>query len=901
MSVRKDALLILLSFSLLLFYPVIAGATWQSSSDVHALLELSSALVAVTAGVMVLLHFLTTGRWFFLFVSIGLVQIGGEEFIHALFAFDRLWIDPPAQIRWAISTTWLTGRATLLIFFAIAYFFGKGEVAAERRVRYACIFNAIGFVCSVLIALSIFHSAGLSSVVRIGSSSKQLLELFLGFSFFCIFLLYCRLYFRRLSRSPLLLSIVLCAAFQVLVHLFVFDAQVFYDAHWDAAHLLKLLGYFFPIFGVWGETIKIHQMAKAQLVELQKEMSERQQAEARLRISEERLHLATEAAHLGIWDWDVLSNELVWDDAMYQLYGIPREQFTGTIDCWAQSLAPEDRERTMADVAAALNGERSYSTEFRVIWADGSVHVIAGIGNAIRSESGQALRMVGINFDVTERKRTEQELQQHRAHLEELVAQRTSALQQALRQAEAANQAKSMFLANMSHELRTPMNAILGYSDLMQRDSTLQGVQRDYLAIVNKSGAHLLNLINDVLDMAKIESGQMQLALSAFDLANMVEDVARMLRGRAEEKGLQLQVELAADLPRWISADERKLRQILVNLIGNAIKNTTVGAISVRLSAQPQDGLIRLMLDVQDSGSGIAQSDLAAIFEPFVQGGRQASRSGTGLGLPITREFVQLMGGTITVESTVGQGSVFHVEVNVEAAVAGAPVTPGELQRGTVHLAAGQRAWRILVADDQPENRNLLDLLLRQAGFQVEQAENGAQAVERFQSWQPDFIWMDWRMPVMDGIEAMRQIRELPGGRQVKIAAVSASTFQEQRADLIAAGMDDYVRKPYRADEIFDCMARLLGLEYDYSAVESPATTLEPGELKERLAQLPAELCQALAQALEILESERIEAAIIRVSEVDALLAQHLQRLAEQLDYASMLDALSCIKQGYGA
>lgn len=899
MSARtKDILFILLCFSPLLLYPSVAASAWRSSSDVHAVLELASSLVAMTAGVMVLLHFFTAGRLFFLFVSVGFVQIGGEELIHAMFGFDRMWVDAPPQLRWAISTTWLTGRATLLMFFVIAYVFGQGEVASAKRISYAAICNLIGFATASILALNIFHTSGLSALVAIGSNSKRLLELSLGLAYLIVFALYCRLYFKGASRSPLLLSVVACVIFQVLVHLFVFNCGTFYDAHWDAAHLLKLLGYFFPIFGVWGETMNIHAVAKAQLLELQAEVAERQQVEGRLRVSEERLHLATEAAQLGIWDWDVVSNELVWDDAMYRIYGISREQFGGAYQAWAQCLEPEDMAQAAADIDAALKGERPFKPEFRVRWPDGSVHMIAGFGTTIRAENGQPLRMVGINFDITERKRSEQELERYRSHLEELVAERTRALAQAVQQAEAANQAKSTFLANMSHELRTPMNAILGYSDLLQRDATLSAAQRDYTSTIHRSGGHLLNLINDVLDMAKIESGHMQLDNDSFELADMLDDVLRMLRGRADEKGLQLRLEMANDLPRWINADERKLRQILLNLIGNAIKHTDAGSVSVHLRGRAAGPWLRLLIDVEDSGAGIASADLAAIFEPFVQSGKQAHRSGTGLGLAISQSFAHAMGGNISVDSTLGQGSVFHLEINVTATSQAAAAADAAVASSGVRLAAGQGEWRILVVDDHPDNRNLLKLLLEQAGFQVATAENGAVAVARFQAWQPHFIWMDWRMPVMDGIEAMRQIRLLPGGKAVKIVAVSASTFKEQQAELLREGMDGFVRKPYWPSELFACMADLLDLRYDnLPPLAAPQPLPGPLALDGRLSRLAPDLRYALHNALEMLDADVIAAAIARITEIDAALGQQLTQLAARFDYAPMIDALSRCNQ----
>lgn len=469
----------------------------------------------------------------------------------------------------------------------------------------------------------------------------------------------------------------------------------------------------------------------------------------------------------------------------------------------------------------------------------------------------------------------------------DLVAQ---ALTKARDEAESANRAKSVFLASMSHELRTPLNAILGFSSLMRRDEQLRPEQRTNLDIINRSGEHLLTLINDILEVSKIEAGKTQLNITPFDLGNMVREVTDMMELRAREKGLQLLLDQSSEFPRYIMGDEARLRQILINLLGNAVKFTRDGGVTLRLGTK-QNTTTHLIIEIEDSGPGISAEDQLHLFQPFMQFGKQAGdNKGTGLGLSITRQFVQLMGGSINVESNAGKGSLFRVDLPLNEVKEANLPTPQETARGEViGLEFGQPAYRILIVEDQLENQLLLTQLMQRIGFEVKLAEDGRQGVQLFKSWQPDLIFMDRRMPVMDGIEATRAIRQLPGGKRVKIVAVTASAFTEQRDETLAAGMDGFVRKPYRFNEIYDSLARHLGVHYRYARVQEETAVALTAEM---LTVLPQALRNELKTALESLESRHINKVLDKIASCDAVLYDALLLLVENYDYPAILKQL---------
>jgi signal transduction histidine kinase/FixJ family two-component response regulator len=459
-------------------------------------------------------------------------------------------------------------------------------------------------------------------------------------------------------------------------------------------------------------------------------------------------------------------------------------------------------------------------------------------------------------------------------NLTQAVKERTEQLEKARAKAEEADRAKSRFLSHMSHELRTPLNVILGFTQLLTRGGSLNPQQQGYLETIDRSGEHLLTLINDVLEMSKIEAGKTELHEDNFAFLGMLDWLKEMLRLKAETKGLQLIFALAPDLPFYIRTDENKLRQVLINLLGNAIKFTTQGKITLRVllkEAGGRDGAEQAIIHfaVEDTGAGIASEELTGLFEAFVQTetGRQ-SQEGTGLGLPISQEFVRLMGGEIAVSSQLGIGTVFQFDLPISL------VTTNEMQtqiysQQVIGLAEGQANYRILVVEDKRESRQLVVELLTSVGFEVREASNGQEAIELWRNWSPHLLLMDLRMPVMDGDLAAREIKASANNPPV-IIALTGSVFEEDRALALAAGCDDFVRKPMRAEIIFDKIAKHLDVRYFYAAPpelvdEEISFSASTEIMKEVLATMPRDWVDRLHQAATKVNGKEIMGLIAEI------------------------------------
>jgi PAS domain S-box-containing protein len=502
-----------------------------------------------------------------------------------------------------------------------------------------------------------------------------------------------------------------------------------------------------------------------------------------------------------------------------------------------------------------------------------------------------------VSEDITDRKRVE------------------VALREAKTAAESANRTKSKFLANMSHELRTPLNIILGFTQLLLRGRILTTQQQEYLDTIIRSGEHLLGLINDVLEMSKIEAGRASFNETSFDLYRQLNTLNEMWKPKATAKGLQLTVERQADVPQYISTDESKLRQVLMNLLSNAIKFTEAGRVSLRVSKSevgiqghkgPKNSTHsslalspHLYFEVEDTGAGIAPEELKILFNAFSQTetGRK-SQKGTGLGLAISREFVQLMGGDLTLETQIGQGTAFRFDLPllIAAAVEGSPPPPHQRAIG---LAPDQPRYRLLVVEDCHDNRQLLVKLLESIGFEVRQAANGQEAIALWESFTPHLIWMDLRMPVMDGYEATRQIKLQLRAQKTVIIALTASAFEEERKTALAVGCDDFIRKPFREEEIFEKMAQYLGVRYLYESLVLPTqsngtrsdgTQLDTTTALLLLERMPVQWRENLYQAATQVDAEQIvqlvhqippEYATLAVSVTDLVNCYRFDRIVE--------------------
>jgi len=638
---------------------------------------------------------------------------------------------------------------------------------------------------------------------------------------------------------------------------------------------------------------------------------------AELRKSEKRYRSLFHGVPIGLYrttpDGQIVDANL----GLMQMLGYPNREELLAANAADLYLTFQDRVRwaTLMEREGII---RDFEIQLRRY--DGTPIWLSDTARAVRGVHDQVLYYEGSLEDIMERKRAEAELRQAKEAAESAQGDAESAqraAESARQDAEAANQAKSRFLANMSHELRTPLNAILGFSELMARDPSLSAGQRENLATIGRSGEHLLALINDVLQLSKIEAGRVEIHKVSFDLLHMLVGLEEMFRLRAEARGLSLTLDRDPDLPRYVRADEGKLRQVLINLLGNAVKFTEEGGVTLQVrrtgsdvrSAETEGPLLAapwvlLHFAIQDTGIGIAPEELDAVLDPFVQtASGRASGEGTGLGVPISQQFVRLMGGQLKVRSELGRGTVFEFDVPVEQ-VEGSEVQVKQPQRRVIGLEPGQRAadgspYRLLVVDDREASRKLLVKLLSSLAhqeFQVQEAANGREAVDLWERWQPHLIWMDMRMPVMDGYEATRQIKATEAGQDTVIVALTASAFEQERSAVLATGCDDFVRKPFRAAEIFDVLARHLGVRFVYEDLPGRLGAACAGD-ELNLGDMPAEWLASLRQATVEGDLDWMASLIEVVQERDPARAAALAELVHNFRHDEILARIACVVQ----
>ncbi|MEI6694763.1 MAG: PAS domain S-box protein [Bacteroidota bacterium] len=508
---------------------------------------------------------------------------------------------------------------------------------------------------------------------------------------------------------------------------------------------------------------------------------------------------------------------------------------------------------------------------------DGIQHWLMGSKVALRDIHGNITGIVGITHDISDLKKTE------------------AGLVNAKLEAEMANQSKSIFLANMSHEIRTPLNAIIGFSQLMNRDPLLTATQKEYNTSIIRAGEHLLMLINDILELSKVEAGRVVINPTNVDLYELIDDIQMLFKERVEFKQLQLLVEVSSDLPRYVWVDEQKLRQIFFNLIGNAIKFTDQGGIAVRVrSDERKKNERQLIVEVQDSGHGIAEDELNMLFQHFAQTASGIKKSsGTGLGLALSRELAILMGGNITVKSQLGKGSVFTFYIAIKEGEA--KTQKNLVAKRVTGIYNPQKTYRILVVDDKEENLKVAVKLLQLVGFETAEVMNGKAAVEKFKEWQPDLVLMDIRMPEMDGLEACRLIKLTEKGKETPIIALTASSFEEERKKIESLGMLDFIRKPFRENDFFTSIGNALAIEYIYekeTASVQHKILKDQTAIEEAIANLPNYLISQMADALSIADLDLLIVLIKSIAVENPELSQHLTTHANDYDYAYLQQLL---------
>ena len=538
---------------------------------------------------------------------------------------------------------------------------------------------------------------------------------------------------------------------------------------------------------------------------VKEDITEKKFAEEMLKQTTERLSLATKAGGIGIWDWDIINDKLDWDDEMFRLYGTTPDQFIGAYEAWQKGLHPDDVERGDKEIQMALQGEKEFDCEFRVVWPDGSIHNIRGIANVVRDESGTPLRMIGTNWDITRQKESEYELQKTNQALEESV-EKANALAV---EAEIANMAKSDFLANMSHEIRTPMNGVIGMTGLLM-DTDLNEEQQHYIEIVRSSGEALLTLINDILDFSKIEAGKLELETIDFDLLSLLDDFAIGYAIRAQSKNLEFICAANPDVPAFLQGDPGRLRQILTNLVGNAIKFTSEGEIVVRVKCKSiTTNETELHFSVSDTGIGIPAEKMGILFNKFTQLDSSTTRKfgGSGLGLAISKQLIELMGGTIGVNSEVGRGTEFWFTVPFVLQPEGSIIQkPVVTDLNGVH---------ILIVDDNATNREIVKTRLLSWGMRPSEADNGLSALdllalEKEKGDAFKIAIIDLQMPGMDGATLGKMIKQDVRFCETQLILLSSLGERGDARRFREIGFSGYLIKPLSHTDLLNVISATL-------------------------------------------------------------------------------------------
>lgn len=601
---------------------------------------------------------------------------------------------------------------------------------------------------------------------------------------------------------------------------------------------------------------------------------ERKQAETVLRESENLMRSITDSAHDAITMIDSEGIITYWNPAAERIFGYSRSEAFGMNlhNLIVPSRFHEAHHSSFPKFQRTGQGDALGKTlDMEAKRKNG--HEISVQVSLSSIKLNNHWHAVGVLRDVTDQKKIE------------------LALVKAKHEAEMANKFKSSFLANMSHEIRTPLNAIIGFSQLMNRDKMLSDQQREYNLSIIHAGEHLLALINDILELSKIEAGRVEVTPTDVDLHSVLDDIQMIFKELTQSKNLEFSCERTHDLPQYVFVDEGKLRQIFVNLIGNALKFTEEGGIAVRARVENlNEDSFRLVVEVQDSGPGIPEDEIEKLFKHFEQTSSGMNKgSGTGLGLALSRELAILMGGDITVTSEFGKGSIFTFHVEIKHG------SPDTIEKNTSRQVIGidnkDTVYRILVVDDKSDNLQVASTLLKLVGFETMEAVNGEEAISKFVEWHPHLILMDMRMPVMDGYEATRKIRSMDEGDSIPIVALTASTFEDELKKIDSLGVQGFIRKPFRESELFNTIGKILHVSYIYADDTQLQLTNykdDDNALESALSKLPNSLILKMQNALSVADIDLLVQLIKSTKVANKDLSMHLLNLAENYDYVQL-------------
>ncbi len=571
------------------------------------------------------------------------------------------------------------------------------------------------------------------------------------------------------------------------------------------------------------------------------------------------------------------------------LFAPPERFLNRTI---AQVFANPFREEFDRAVTAALESGQVQTIEYQEEIEGKMRH------HEMRIAAGGPQTVIVLIRDITEKARLSEELEEERQHLSQRVAEQTRELNAAKIAAERASRAKSFFLANMSHEIRTPLNAILGFAQLLRRSGKLAETESTYIETILRSGEHLLALINQILEVSKIEAGAVTLKNEDFDLVSLCNDLQAMFSVRASEKGILWKTTIDPRVPRFVNADAGKVRQVLLNLLGNAFKFTSTGSIEVFVrdsgpSFYGNDHVIEVT--VKDTGPGMSPEELAVIFDPFSQGTAGKTYGGTGLGLMLCKQYATLMEGTLTATSTVGVGSTFVFTFRA------LPASRSQKNRGMAtpvtieHLPPGT-IYKTLIVDDDASSRDVLRLFLEEKGFITAEAENGREALSLFWQWQPDLVLMDIKMPEMDGLAAIREIKNSDFGKKVPIIVISALVMEEDKKAALKAGADAFIRKPVKESDLCPAIAKLLSIscseEGPLLRTTGPDSLSKEAQEKHDLSLLTEEQQVSVRTAALVGDTEALEQAADEIGKTNAANAARLRQLTKNFDYEGILREL---------